>query len=121
MENRKRKVVVVGEGRNAIGVARYAAKGGSKATVLFERSEQDLSSIAGDINRSKAEGIEFIYQVRPLESIVDRDGKESGIICEELMELNPDEKGNVNYVPLYESEFELEADKVIEVKKLAIE
>jgi len=106
------KVVVVGGGNTATDAARSALRLGAKeVTILFNRTEEDLSAHPELIADTKAEGIKFHYQAIPVQ--FKGAGKVAEIVCRKTELGNPDSTGRRRVTPIEGSEFTIPADTVI--------
>lgn len=67
-------VLILGGGNTAMDCATLSAKQGAKAVVAYRRSEADMPAFTEEIALAKASGVEFLFNVAPLE-IGEKDGK----------------------------------------------
>jgi NADH-quinone oxidoreductase subunit F len=107
------KMVVVGGGSTALDVARTALRLGSEEViVLYRRTEAEMPAHREEIVEAKEEGVKIIELAAPV-SIIDKDGKVSGIKCVrcELTDYGKDGRKRVRQIE--GSEFEIECDGVI--------
>jgi NADPH-dependent glutamate synthase beta chain and related oxidoreductases len=74
------KVAVIGGGNVAVDVARTAARLGSKVTVIYRRKEEDMPADPEEVAEAKAEGVEFLFEHKPLE--IEGKAKVTGLKCE---------------------------------------
>ena len=60
------RVVVIGAGNTAIDVATQAVRlGASEVTIVYRRSAEEMSAFTYEYELAKADGVRFIWQVRP--------------------------------------------------------
>ncbi|MHC4859847.1 MAG: FAD-dependent oxidoreductase, partial [Planctomycetota bacterium] len=108
------QVVVVGGGNSAIDAARPALRLGSKkVTIVYRRTRQEMPADVGEIEETLEEDIEIHFLASPLEVVLDKKGKVTGmkVIQNELGE--PDDSGRRRPVPIEGSEFVVPCDSVI--------
>jgi len=108
------RVVVVGGGNSAIDAARTALRLGSKkVTIVYRRTRAEMPADVGEIDETLEEDIEIHFLASPLEVVLDKKGKVTGmkVIQNELGE--PDESGRRRPVPIEDSEFVVPCDCVI--------
>jgi glutamate synthase (NADPH/NADH) small chain len=108
-----RKVVVVGGGNVAMDAARCARRLGAEVSIVYRRTEKELPARREEVEHAREEGIRFLFLTNPTEIIGNREGWVTGIFCEEMRLSAPDASGRAKPVPIYDSEFEIEADLVI--------
>ncbi len=107
-----KKVAVIGGGNTAMDCARTAIRlGAEKVSILYRRTEAEITAAAAEIEGAKEEGIEFLMLTSP-KAFVGQD-RITGIEClrNELGE--PDASGRRSPVPIAGSEFLLDVDNVI--------
>lgn len=107
-----KKVAIVGGGNVAMDAARtIQALGAKKVMILYRRSEKEMPAEKKEIQAAREEGIEFLFQICPVQII--GKGKVEKIECihTELVK----KEGETRAVPVEipNSNFELEVDYVI--------
>ncbi len=106
------KVVVIGGGDTAIDAARVAIRLGSKATILYRRTRNEMPAIEEEIIGAEEEGIDFHFLAAPIE-IIQEDGKAVKMICQKMELGEPDASGRRRPVPIEGDTFELPVSTVI--------
>ncbi len=106
-------VVVVGGGNVAMDAARVAKRNGSKVSVLYRRSENEMPARKEEIHHAKEEGINFVTLTNPTKIFSDENGFVNKLSCVkmELIKAEGDKRASVKEIP--NSEFIIEADCVI--------
>ncbi len=107
------KLVVVGGGSTAMDVARSALRLGAKeATVVYRRTESQMSADREEIVDAREEGVRIIALASPVE-VLGENGKVTGVrfIRREMGDFGPD--GRRRSVPIKGSEFVLDCDGVV--------
>ena len=107
-----KKAVVVGGGNVAMDAARTAKRLGTEVTIVYRRTEKELPARREEVEHAMEEGIKFKFLTNPLK-ISGKDGWVTGVYCQQMELLQPDESGRARPVPVEGSEFEIEADCVI--------
>lgn len=108
-----KKVIVVGGGNVAMDVARSAKRLGADVTIVYRRTEKELPARIEEVEHAKEEGIKFMFLTNIIEIESNSNGWVDGVYCQEMMLSDPDESGRARVLPLYESEFSIDADCVI--------
>lgn len=109
-----RFVAVIGAGNVSMDAARTALRmGAEKVTVVYRRTEKEMTARLEEYHHAKEEGIEFHWLTTPVRYIGDEEGwvKEMEVIRNKLGE--PDESGRRRPVPIPGSEFRMKVDTVI--------
>lgn len=75
-----KKVAVVGGGNVAIDVARTAARLGSNVSIVYRRKEEDMPADKEEVAQAKSEGINFLFEHKPVEVVGKT--KVTGLKCE---------------------------------------
>ncbi len=107
-----KKVVVVGGGNTAIDSARVASRLGSRVTILYRRSKEDMPAISEEVEAASREGVEFIFNAVPIR-ILGKDGKVHGVECLRTKPGRKDSSGRSKPIPVQGSNFSHPANGVI--------
>ena len=107
-----KNVIVLGGGDTAMDCNRTAVRQGAKSVkCLYRRDEKNMPGSKREVTNAKEEGVEFEFNIQPIEII--GEGKVEGIkvVRTELGE--PDQNGRRVPIPIPGSELIIEADAVI--------
>ena len=107
-----KNVIVLGGGDTAMDCNRTAVRQGAKSVkCLYRRDEKNMPGSKREVTNAKEEGVEFEFNIQPIEII--GDGKVEGIkvVRTELGE--PDQNGRRVPIPIPGSELIIETDAVI--------
>jgi len=107
-----KNVIVVGGGNTAIDAARSAIRLGSKATIVYRRTRDEMPAVGDEIEAVGKEGIEIIYLAAPTK-IIAQNGKIKEVECVRMKLGAPDASGRKRPVPIEGSTFKVKADTVI--------
>jgi NADPH-dependent glutamate synthase beta subunit-like oxidoreductase len=107
-----KNVIVVGGGNTAIDAARSAIRLGSKATIVYRRTRDEMPAVEDEIEAVGKEGIEIVYLAAPTK-IIAQDGKIKEVECVRMKLGAPDASGRKRPVPIEGSTFKIKADTVI--------
>ncbi len=108
----KGEVAVVGGGNVAVDIARSSLRtGAKKVTILYRRTREEMPAHDKEIDDALEEGIEINFLVNPQKIIPSKDKIRVECIKMELGE--PDESGRRCPIPIRDSEFILELDRLI--------
>ena len=108
------KVVVLGGGNAAVDSARAALQtaGVESVTLVYRRTEADMTAYREEIIAAQEEGVLMIYlsmQVR----IISHNALTTGIECMRMEAVGQDSDGRSKVIPIEGSEFMLDADTII--------
>lgn len=106
-----KKVVVIGGGNVAMDSARVAKRLGADVTVVYRRSQDEMTARVEEVAHAIEEGIKFLMLTLP-SRIIGND-KVEGIECRQMMLGEEDETGRKSPVPIKDSEFVIECDQAI--------
>jgi len=108
----KGKVAVVGGGNVAVDIARCALRlDAKKVAILYRRTRQEMPAYEHEIEDALDEGVEIMYLTNPQKIFSDKNKLRVECIKMELGE--PDDSGRRRPVPIKNSEFTLEIDRLI--------
>jgi len=109
-----RRVVVIGAGNTAMDAARCAMRAGSEdVTVVYRRSEQEMTARVEEYHHAIEEGIRFMWLTNPVEFIDDGSGWVGGMRCIGMELGEPGDDGRRRPVPIPGSELVLDVNNVI--------
>ncbi len=107
-------VAVVGGGSTAMDAARSALRAGaSSVQILYRRSRAEMPAQGEEVRAALEEGIEIMELVAPIAMLGTEEGKVSGIRCQRMKLEAPDAKGRRRPVPVADSNFDIQVDKVL--------
>ena len=108
-----RRVVVVGGGNTAIDTARTAVRLGSKVTVLYRRTEEQMPAYAQEVTEAREEGVQFRFLTVPEQIRLNPDSSIESIICSEIILGKFDDSGRPRPMRKPDSQFKIKADTVL--------
>ena len=108
-----KKVIVIGHGVAALDCARTVVRLGRQTTVVFSRTEDDLSVRADEKEYGKEEGVRFEPLATPLAILGNENNFVNGVKCIRMDFADTNLSGHWQLVPVKDSEFVLETDSVI--------
>jgi glutamate synthase (NADPH/NADH) small chain len=108
-----KRTAVIGGGNVAMDAARSALRLGSKVTVIYRRTENEMPARREEVENAKEELINFLFLSTPVKFIGDEQGWVRKIECIRMKLGEPDESGRKRPIPIDGSEFEVEADIVV--------
>lgn len=106
------KVIVIGGGNSAIDAARTALRLGSRVTIAYRRSREEIPANDDEIEEAEKEGIKIHYLAAP-NKIIGKNGKVTGLECIKMKLGKPDKSGRAKPIPIKNSEFIIDADVII--------
>ncbi len=107
-----KNLAVIGGGNVAIDVACTALRLGSKVTIVYRRSRDEMPAHPWEVEQALCEGVENMYLTAPVAVKTDN-GKVRALECQRMELGEPDASGRRRPVPVPGSEFELPVDMVI--------
>jgi dihydropyrimidine dehydrogenase (NAD+) subunit PreT len=108
-----RNVIVVGAGNTAIDCATIAKRlGADRVTIVYRRSEREMSAYSHEYDFIKKEGVEFRFQTQPTRVMVENEYV-TGVQCVRMALGEPDASGRASPQAVTGSEFILPADQVV--------
>lgn len=108
-----RHVVVIGAGNTAVDCATIAKRlGAERVTIVYRRSEREMSAYEHEYEFIKKEGVEFRFLTQPVR-VLSENGCVDAIECVRMMLGESDSSGRASPHPVPGSEFLIPADQVI--------
>ncbi len=107
------RTMVIGGGNVALDCARCAVRLGSKVSLVYRRSGDEMPARREEVENAQEEGIDFRFLTQPLEFTAGPRGGLSGAKCLKMRLAEPDASGRRRPVPVPGSEFTLEADTAV--------
>jgi NADPH-dependent glutamate synthase beta subunit-like oxidoreductase len=105
------KICVVGGGYSAIDVARCSVRLGASPTVVYRRTEDEMTAHSGEVADTIKEGVEYKFLRQPLK--ITKKNKKL-IMTVQVMKLGPvDESGRAKPIAVPELTEEIEFDRVV--------
>ena len=109
-----KKVVVIGGGDTAMDCVRTAIRqGASSVTCLYRRNRENMPGSQREVANAEEEGVTFEWLAAP-KAILDKDGKASSVKAVRMRLGLPDASGRQAPEEIPGSDFEVEADMVIQ-------
>jgi glutamate synthase (NADPH/NADH) small chain len=106
-----RNVVVIGAGNTAIDVATQAIRlGATQVTIVYRRTESDMSAFAYEYDLAKSDGVRFLWQVQPV-AFIPENGKLAGVRLERVRQIGSGRGSHVEAIP--NSQFDLHCDMAV--------
>jgi 2-oxoacid:acceptor oxidoreductase delta subunit (pyruvate/2-ketoisovalerate family) len=107
-----RRVSVIGGGNTAMDVARTALRLGAEVTVLYRRTRVEMPAHPKEVDEALEEGIDIKFLTAPIEVMAGKDGRVTGVKCQQMKLGEPDSSGRRRPVPVPGSDFTVETDNV---------
>ena len=109
-----KNVVVFGGGNVAMDAVRTAKRlGAEHAIIAYRRTEDEMPCRRAELHHAKAEGVEVLPLVSPLEFVAGEDGSVCAVKVQKMELGEPDASGRRRPIEKKGSEFELDVDTVI--------
>ncbi|ADI32497.1 FAD-dependent oxidoreductase [Staphylothermus hellenicus] len=109
-----RKVVIIGAGLSAVDAALEALEQGvEEVMIAYRRTKKQAPAGVYEINKLARRGVKWIELVSPVE-IIRENGRVKAIRLQKMRLGEPDESGRPRPIPIPGSEYDLEADTIIE-------
>lgn len=109
-----KKVVVLGGGDTAMDCVRTSIRqGAAEVTCAYRRDEENMPGSPREVQNAKEEGVNFAFNIQPLDIAVDESGKAVGVKFVKTQLGQPDANGRRSPEPVEGSEFVMEADAVV--------
>jgi NADPH-dependent glutamate synthase beta subunit-like oxidoreductase len=107
-----KEVVIVGGGNTAMDVARTALRLGSRVTVAYRRTKDEMPAIEEEKREAEEEGARFEFLIQPVE-IKLRKNKKIAVRFQRMRLGKPDQSGRPRPLPVKGDFFALEADCLV--------
>lgn len=108
----KGEVAVVGGGNVAADVARSVLRiGAKKVTILYRRTREEMPAYPEEVEEALKEGVKISFLVTPQRVFTERDKLK--VECIRMKLGKPDASGRRRPIPIKNSEFTIEADRLI--------
>ena len=109
-----KKVIVLGGGDTAMDCVRTSVRQGAESVICaYRRDEENMPGSRREVQNAREEGVEFMFNLQPLDIAVDADGKVCGVQFVKTELGAPDAAGRRSPQAVPDSEHVLEADAVI--------
>jgi glutamate synthase (NADPH/NADH) small chain len=109
-----KKVIVLGGGDTAMDCVRSSIRqSATEVTCAYRRDEANMPGSPREVQNAKEEGVNFQFNIQPLDIVVDEDGKACGVKFVRTELGTADAKGRRSPEPIIGSEFMMEADAVV--------
>ncbi|MFQ3251010.1 MAG: glutamate synthase (NADPH/NADH) small chain [Glaciecola sp.] len=109
-----KKVVVLGGGDTTMDCVRTSIRqDAASVTCAYRRDEESMPGSRREVVNAKEEGVEFLFNLQPLDIALDENGKTIGVRFVKTQMGEPDSAGRRRPVEIPDSEHVLEADAVI--------
>jgi NADPH-dependent glutamate synthase beta subunit-like oxidoreductase len=107
-----KETIVIGGGNTAMDVARSALRLGSRVTVAYRRTRNEMPAIPDEIDEAEGEGIQFKFLIQPVKVGFLKNGRLA--VKFQCMKLSrPDESGRPRAVPITGKFITVETDHLI--------
>ena len=107
-----KETIVIGGGNTAMDVARSALRLGSRVTVAYRRTRDEMPAIKDEIEEAEGEGVQFRFLIQPVRINILKNNRL--VLKFQCMKLcRPDQRGRPRAVPLKGKFITLETDRVI--------
>lgn len=114
IDMKDKKVVVLGGGDTTMDCVRTSIRqGATQVTCAYRRDEESMPGSRKEVVNAKEEGVEFKFNLQPLDIAIDENGKAIGVRLVKTEMGAPDAQGRRSPVVIEGSEHVLEADAVI--------
>jgi len=109
-----KKVIVLGGGDTAMDCVRTSIRqAATEVTCAYRRDEANMPGSPREVQNAKEEGVNFQFNIQPLDIAVDKNGKACGVNFVKTQLGAPDVNGRRSPEPISGSEFVMEADAVV--------
>ena len=109
-----KQVIVFGGGNVAMDAVRTAKRlGADRAIIAYRRTEEEMPARKAELHHAKAEGVEVMPLVSPLEFLKGEDGNVCGVRVQRMELGEPDDSGRRRPVPIEGAIEEIACDVAI--------
>ena len=109
-----KKVIVLGGGDTAMDCVRTSIRqGATEVTCAYRRDQANMPGSPREVQNAKEEGVNFEFNIQPLDIAVDESGNAIGIKFVKTQLAAADANGRRNPEPIEGSEFVMEADAIV--------
>lgn len=109
-----KRVVVLGGGDTAMDCVRTAVRqGAATTTCAYRRDERNMPGSAKEVANARTEGVGFLWNLQPVEILVDSDNRVTGVQMVQTRMGTPDDSGRSRPEIVEGSEQVIEADAVV--------
>ncbi len=109
-----RRVAVIGAGNTAMDAVRTALRlGAEEATIVYRRSETEMSARVEEYHHATEEGVSFRWRTDPVAILGDEAGNVTALRCRRVELGEPDASGRRRPIPVPGSEHEIAVDTVV--------
>ncbi len=114
VDQKDKRVVVLGGGDTAMDCLRTAIRQGAIDVVcVYRRDRENMPGSAREVQNAEDEGVRFLWNLQPLNIVVEENGHVSGVRVVNTQLGEPDERGRRRPEPIEGTEAVLDADSVI--------
>ena len=107
-----KEAIIIGGGNTAMDVARSALRLGSRVTVAYRRTRDEMPAIKDEIEEAEGEGVQFRFLIQPVKVNILKNKKLA--VKFQCMKLSrPDQNGRPRAVPLKGKFITVETDHLI--------
>ena len=107
-----KRVAVVGGGNTAVDAARTALRLGSKPTLIYRRTREEMPAIPGEVEEALKEGVGIEFLTSPV-GISGQRGKGLNLECVRNRMGKPGPDGRRTPLPISGSNFSIESDTIV--------
>ncbi|MFX0132781.1 MAG: FAD-dependent oxidoreductase [Candidatus Hodarchaeota archaeon] len=108
-----KNIAVIGGGSSATDAARVAKRLGANVFIIYRRQKEQMPAAESEIHHTEEEGIPIKFLTNP-KAIVCIDDKVVGVNCMKMKLGELDNSGRPRPIPIEGSDFEIDADFMIE-------
>lgn len=107
------RVAVIGAGNTAIDAATIARRHGADVTMVYRRTEAEMTAYRHEYEFALHEGIRYQFLTQPVRVVTGDMGQVTGLECVKMVLGVPDASGRPSSKPLPGSEFVIPCDQVV--------